>query len=201
MKKRIITALALVFLLLLTSCAQNDISENNNLALSADELFGKVCTASEALEAAKESDVVVAEDLACSSGRKLFESFVEKVNNKEEASVIIAQCYYLHRENTSAEYYEAEKDNYPMLFFTKIDYDGEVFRVSGRKCTEPSPEYREEFKYLRRFTSEESSFYDPLDRYVLTDDDTVTWDEIMNGMVSSQFGDAVKHYTLFTDKR
>ena len=36
------------------------------------------------------------------------------------------------------------------------------------------------------------------ERYVLTNDNTVTWEDIVNGMLSSQSGDAIDHYSVYT---
>ena len=36
------------------------------------------------------------------------------------------------------------------------------------------------------------------ERYVLTNENTVTWEDIVNGMLSSQSGDAIDHYSVYT---
>ena len=41
--------------------------------------------------------------------------------------------------------------------------------------------------------------YDSFLRYVLTNDESVTWEEIFSGMVSSQFGAYIDHYSVYTD--
>ena len=37
------------------------------------------------------------------------------------------------------------------------------------------------------------------DIYVLTNDNTVTWTDIVRGMLSSQSGDAIDHYVVYRE--
>ena len=154
------------------------------------QLFETVCSADEGLALARQCSAVVMEKLSCTSGREVWDGFVEAVRSGGAASVTLAQ-YWPEDGRTSG-----TDPEYPMLYLYRLDHDGESFRVTGRVSTEEDPEYSETFKYLLRF---ESGGEKTAERFVLTDDDTVTWEQIERDMLSSQFGDSIKHCTVFYD--
>jgi hypothetical protein len=45
------------------------------------------------------------------------------------------------------------------------------------------------------------AIYSSYVRYVLVNDDKVTWDDIIHGMLSSRFGDYIPHRSIYTDLR
>ena len=45
----------------------------------------------------------------------------------------------------------------------------------------------------------ETALFDSYVKYVLTNDSTVTWDQIERGIFSSQLGDGIDHYTVYND--
>ena len=53
-------------------------------------------------------------------------------------------------------------------------------------------------KYEGQAESPDAS-YNSYIRYVLTNDDKVTWQELMHGMLSSQLGDYIDHQSVCTD--
>ena len=162
-------------------------------------LFDRICTADGGLKASKNNSVVVFEDLKCTSGDKIWDEFYQTVSQGESASVLCAHYYTLDKGSVSKELYEAEKELYPMLFFYMLEYDGDIFTVTVRQSTENEPEYEESFKYLMHYTGDAPvlTSYSSYDDYVLVDDPTVTWEEIMSGIVSSQPGTGAKHYFVY----
>ena len=59
---------------------------------------------------------------------------------------------------------------------------------------------RKHFKYLLHFTGDAPSstaLFSSYDDYVLVDDPTATWEGIIAGLASSQFGAGYKHCTVY----
>lgn len=168
---------------------------------AGDRLFGTVCTADDGLEAAKNAGAVVVEDMKCTSGKENWNLFYSEVCDGVPSTVLCAEYYTLDKEHTGAELYEEIKDQYPMLFFVLLDYDGEKFTVTTRESREEEPESSEEYLCLNHYTGEmpSQSNYRKYDRYVLTDDPSVTWDEIMTEMLSSYSVSEIRHYEVYHD--
>lgn len=129
----------------------------------------------------------------------MWDAFCRAVDSGEAASVLCAHYYTLDREHVSEEYYEEEKEHYPQLFFCRVEYDGSSFTVTIRESTEKEPETHENYRYLRHFTGDApaQAAYSSYDYYVLTDDDTVTWEDIFYSMVSSQSDALIRHCTVY----
>ncbi|MCH5191198.1 MAG: hypothetical protein J1F23_03445 [Oscillospiraceae bacterium] len=187
MKKAVVMLLSFLIIGTCASCAK----ENT--------LFDRICTADEALKASKKDSIVVFEDLKCTSGDEIWNKFYETVSRGESASVFCAHYYTLNKDSVSKELYEVEKDLYPMLFFYTLEYDGDTFTVTVRQSTEKETEYEEQFKYLMHYTGDAPVLakYASYDDYVLVDDPTVTREEIMAGIVSSQPGVGAKHCFVY----
>lgn len=193
MKKAFIVLFSILILGTSVSCKSENLQDMS--------LFDTICTADEALEASKKSSVVVIEGMKCTAGDEIWDKFYQTVSRGKSASVLCAHYYVLDKERVTEELYEAEKDMYPMLFFDKLEYDGDMFTVTTRKSTEKEIDYEESFKYLMHYTGDApvQANFSSYDYYVLVDDQTVTWDEIVAGMISSssQFGTWVKHHSVY----
>lgn len=191
MKKAFIVLLVILILGTCVSCKTENAQDMS--------LFDTICTADEALEASKKGSVVVIEGMKCTAGDEIWDKFYQTVSHGKSASVLCAHYYVLDKERVSEELYEAEKDMYPMLFFDKLEYDGDVFTVTTRKCTEKKIDHEESFKYLMHYTGDApaQANFSSYDYYVLVDDQTVTWDEIMAGVLSSQAGAWIKHHSVY----
>ncbi len=168
-----------------------------------DNLFSKVCPADEALKAAKEKGIVVIEDaITCVSGKETMESFYATVSEGNAASILIAQYYGpLKKSQVSNELYEQEKDNYPVLYFYMVEFDGKQFTTKVRESTSEKIESEKTFTYLKHFTGNapETALIAKYEYYVLVDNEDVTWEDIEKGMFSSQLGDYIEHHTIFSD--
>lgn len=190
--KKIFTILFVILMLgLCVSCKKESVREVS--------LFDTVCTADEALRVSKNGSAVVFEGMKCTAGDDIWDEFYQKVSRGKPATVLCAHYYVLDKENVSNALYETEKHLYPKLFFYRVEYDGEVFTVTTRESTEKESDYQEDFKYLMHYTGDASAqaSFSSYECYVLVDDQTVTWDEIMAGMVSSQSDAGVKHCAVY----
>ena len=62
--------------------------------------------------------------------------------------------------------------------------------------------YERNYRYLMHYTGESptaNAAYDTYSRYVLVNDQKVTWEDIQRGMYSSKFGDYIAHDTVYVD--
>lgn len=153
----------------------------------------------EALQQVKDAGCVVMEDGDVSAGQEIWQAFVDATEEGRRASVKLAYYNTLNPERCSEEYYEAHKEDYPSLYVLDLIYDGSGYQV---KQQGGSADGERNFKYLMCYVGEPSSpsaLFDTYTRYVLTNDDTVTWEDIWHGMLSSQLGDAIEHFTVYTD--
>lgn len=166
------------------------------------ELFDKVCPAGEALELCKNDDVVVIEDMRCTSGREVWDAFYRTTQAGKKASVLCAHYYTIDKEHMSEELYEEEKDKYPALYFMLVKYDGKRYTVTTRDCSLETPEPSQSYKYLMHYTGSAPTpyaVYSTYDRYVLTDSSGYSWEDIERGMYSSRLGDYIRHCSVYTD--
>jgi hypothetical protein len=203
--RKAITILLMTFsIILLASCSENNggngMSNNSiNANQSIESLFQMVCSADDALELSKKTSTVVFERRGCTSGNEVWDAFYQAVSSESPASVLCAHYYVLDKEHMSEELYEEEKDQYPKLFFYLIEYDGKEYSVKTRESTVEAIDDQETFKDLLHFTGEApaTALYSTYDNYVLVDDSSATWEGIVAGMVSSQFGAGYKHCTEY----
>ena len=161
-----------------------------------DQVFGVVCSEDDALEWAKQGNAVTFENLKCTAGKNLWDSFYQSVCDGKPASILCANYY-----TQDQEFMNGEKDQYPRLFFRMVAYDGNVFTVKTRACTEETLEQDDAFDYLLHFTGEapRQAAYLAYDVYVLVDDPDATWDGIVWGLLSSQGGGGYRHCTVYYD--
>ncbi len=186
-------------LLLLASCGRK--ADLPAAEPQADSLLTAVCSADEALALARQTGAVVMEGLKCTSGRDAWDAFCAKADRGEPASVLCVRYYTLDPEGVSEELYEEEKDQYPKLFVQQLVFDGERYSVTSRASTEEEPESAETYPCLRHFTGKgpATALFTNYEYYVLTDEADVTWEEIERGMFSSQSGDWIRHFTVFSN--
>lgn len=53
--------------------------------------------------------------------------------------------------------------------------------------------------YIGEAPAAKKASYDTVARYVLTNDDKVSWEELQGGLYSSQLGDFIDHYTVYKE--
>ncbi len=152
------------------------------------------------LERAREDGCVVHEDGDIASGQEAWENFLTAASSGEAASVRLVNYYTLDDPSRyDPDYYESIKDDYPLLFVSDLSFDGKTYTVSG---LEDGERWTQTYSHLKRFEDQaetHSAVYDSYIRYVLVDDDTVTWRQLMHGALSSQFGDYIPFHSVYTD--
>ena len=162
---------------------------------SADEMLAMIKNGS------LQADFVVMEDSDITNGEETWDTFFEKTREGENAQIQIAHYYTLDREGVSEEYYEQEKDNYPVIYLSSLlHYEGRYYYlVRGYNTTEIENGDYCEWDYLLALYDEPSSAtarFSSCVHYVLVNDNTLTWDELEWGMLSSQLGDYIHHRSV-----
>ncbi|MDD6237157.1 MAG: hypothetical protein PUB00_07230 [Clostridiales bacterium] len=191
MTRVIAVAVMIACIMTSVSCAKK--------AESSASLFETVCSADEALALSKDSETVVFEGMKCTSGNHVWNDFYQTVSNRKPASVLCAHYYVLDEEHVGKDLYEAEKDQYPKLFYYLLEYDGNLFTVTTRESTKHEPDYQKTFSYLMHYTGKAPApaSFSSYDYYVLVDDNAVTWDDIERGMTGSDLGSVIKYCAVY----
>lgn len=151
------------------------------------------------LEDALEEDLVIIADGDVLNGQEKWTDFVEQTSKGKAASIKVVHYYTLgDKSHYDEAYYESIKDEYPQLYIMYLSYNGEQYTIAHY---EGEQLYVEKYRYLMRYEGEAipTATYTSYVRYVLIDDNTVTWDDIWRGMISSQLGDAIAHESVYTD--
>lgn len=183
---------ATLLVLFLSACNKaTSLYEFNDLKETADNY---------SLEDAKRDGYVIIEDLSVTYGEETWQNFVDSSAEKTPCNVRVVHYYTIgDASRYDPTYYKSIKDDYPKLYIFELDYKDEVFCVSHY---EEDKLYQSEYKYLMRYEGKadthQASFTSYL-RYVLVNDDKVTWNDIFGGMISSQHGDVIPHSQIYTD--
>ncbi len=149
----------------------------------------------------KTEGTVVTEDGTATYGQDTWAKFYEKTQKGKSASVTVAAWYTLDPEKCDETYYEAYREDYPALYVHNLSFDGEMFSLTWQ---EQSVQYGRHYRYLMRYDSSDPSVYSSRApqkriRYVLTNDNTVTWNNIIRGTASSKLGDYIDHFSIYTE--
>lgn len=183
---------ALACVLLLAGCGQK---ESEPLLPILEEL-----PVDYSLKQAREDGCVVHEDGDIASGQEAWEDFLKAVSAGEAASVRLANYYTLDDPSRyDPDYYKSIKDDYPLLYVSDLSFDGKTYTVSG---LEDGERWESTYSHLKKFEDKAetpSAAYDSYVRYVLVNDDTVTWDQLMRGALSSWFGDYISFHSVYTN--
>lgn len=152
------------------------------------------------LEQAKLDQCVVHENSDITSGQEVWDCFLEACVAKEACTVRLGTYYTLRDpSHYSKEHYEEIKDDYPVLYITDLNFDGESYTV---KFYDQGELIIRDYKYLLKYEGKANveATYTDYTYYVLVNDETVTWADIWNGMISSQLGAAIDHWVAYQDK-
>ena len=152
------------------------------------------------LEQAKKDGCITHEDGDITQGKERFEEFYDTTKSGKADKVRIAD-YYSPDDPSGydPESYEALKAGYPRLYVQDLSFDGEQYTI---RWYEDGEEIVRNYSCLMKYEGPAESpdaVYKSYTRYVLTNDDEVTWDELVQGMVSSQLGDYIEHMSVCTD--
>ena len=163
----------------------------------------------EDIEDAKAHGFVVMRGRESPYNRELMDEFMEKVEAHKSANVRIAKVHDAS-ENMAPDLEMATKQDYPSLFFSEISFDGIRFtvfpvnKIDGEYVLaerEGIDSAKRTWRYLKRMTDiprSENALYNSAERYVLVDDDTLTWDDLMSGVFSSRLGDYKPFEEIYT---
>lgn len=152
------------------------------------------------LEQAKADGCVVHENSDVTSGKEIFDIFYKTVSSGKKAKVRLAFYYTLDDpSHYDPDYYESIKDDYPALYIQDLSFDGEKYTL---RQYEDGKEIVESYDYLMKYNEPAMSPYavfDSTEEYILTNDNTVTYQNILKSMFSSQYGDHIEHHTVCCD--
>ncbi len=163
----------------------------------------------EDIEDAKAHGFVVMRGMESPYNSELMDEFLKKVEAHRSADVRIAKVHDASV-NMAPDLELATKQDYPSLFLSEISFDGIRFKVypinkiDGKYVLaerERIDSSRRTLKYLKRMTDiprSENALYNSAERYVLVDDDTLTWDDLMSGVFSSRLGDYKPFEEIYT---
>jgi len=189
------TLAVLILVLTSTSCARKKPStdiDDYRTDIPAEQLLRQV----------KKNDFVVHEDGDVACGQELWQSFYKKTRAGEPASVKLAEYHTLDDEHVSAEYYEAHKDEYPVIYLAELSFDGTKYTYRSINGQDGVTGYTRTYPYLVRYEDipkSETATFTVCDRYVLVHDDTVTYERLQYGLYSSQLGDYIDHLDVYRD--
>ena len=152
------------------------------------------------LEVAKRDGYVVIEDGSVTCGEDIWQNFVDLSAEKTPCRSRVVHYYTIGDPSRyDPTYYESIKDDYPKMYILELVYNGETFCVSHY---EEEKLYQSEYKYLMRYEGKaetRDATYTSYLKYVLVNNDEVTWNDIMHGMLSSKLGDSIPHRQIYID--
>lgn len=211
MRKHTSLFLSVLFLSAMTGCGQSDSPvPSASTAASMPQMTG--CGQSDrlvpleelpedySLEQAKEDGCITHEDGDVTQGKERFEEFYGTTNSGKADRVRIAD-YYSPDDPSGCdpESYDALKAGYPRLYVQDLSFDGEQYTI---RWYEDGEEIVRNYSCLMKYEGPADgpyATYKSYTRYVLTNDDEVTWQDLVRGMVSSQLGDYIEHMSVCTD--
>lgn len=197
--------------------ASTEISANASTESEAEESSEETylavpMTINDKLQKAIANGLVILENGNVTHGKDVWSAFYEKVSRGEAADVMIAWYYVPDPDSMSPELYEEEKDDYSSIFYSQLSYDGSMYTLrSARDTTNGYYIYEvadmsnpiTTWKYLKKYTGEpkmpNEAKYKTYEKYVLVDDDNVTWDEIEWGMYSDNPEDYISHEEVYCE--
>lgn len=174
-------------------CTTANLSEGQRFTVYAsfeiNEGSGRIKTLEElpevySAEQAMIDGCLVSRDGEATDNIEAFREFVERCNRGEAGFFRIVDWYY------------GENSHY---FASDINYDGRKYTISW---LEDGRRQSADYLYLKHFTGEkerDNIAYDAYEHYVLVNDNDVTWLDIWDGLISSQYGAAIDHMTIFSD--
>lgn len=152
------------------------------------------------LEDAKRDGYVVMEDGSVTFGKDIWQNFVDLSAEKKPCKIRVVHYHTIGDPSRyDPAYYESIKDDYPKMYILELAYNGKTFCVSHY---EEDKLYQSQYKFLMRYEGKAETpdaIYTSYVRYVLVNDDKVTWDDIFHGMVSSRLGDHIPHRQIYLD--
>ena len=172
MKKLLIMPLCL---LLLSSCGMSKKHATNYIP------YDKIPT-NYSLEDAKKDGLVVHKDYDITEGQAVWDEFIAETEKGNSCSIRLMFYYTPEGQGITPahEQYEEIKGDYSGFYIQDLSFDGNIYTLYR---VEEKQEYKREYEYLKGL--EDSAVI----RYVLVNDNNVTWEQIMRRMQSSDILD------------
>lgn len=152
------------------------------------------------LEDAAKDNCVIITDGDVADGEKEWKDFIKITSSGKAASVRLIHHYTLgDPAHYDPQLYEQIRNDYPKMYIIDLSYNGETYTV---RSYQDGQEVVKTYKYLMEYQGKaESKFasYSKYLRYVLVNDNTVTWQDITNAMLSSAMVQIPEHYTVYVD--
>ena len=134
-------------------------------------------------------------------GQDTWKQFYDQTQKGEAARVIVAHYGTLDPDRCDSVYYQIFNQDYPYLNVYMLTYNGEIFTLSYGDINDCQTRT---YEYLMKYDT--TDFYSmssklPEERYdyVLTHDNKVTWEQLFNGLVSSQMDAYIDHYSIYSE--
>jgi len=127
------------------------------------------------------------------------EQFLQATAAGKKAALRMGDYYTLDESRCTPEYYAAAKGDYPMFFLSDLSYDGGQYTVTSY---EDGKKREDAYAYLRRFEGPAESpnaSYQSYIRYIVTNHDTASWEEILFSSASSQLGAYIPYVSVYTE--
>lgn len=151
------------------------------------------------LEQAKADGCLITENGEVTSGQEAWDRFLQAAEAGKPTVVRTGDYYTLDASRCTPEYYAAAKDDYPLFFLADLSYDGEQYTVTSYQ---DGKKREESYAYLRRFEGPAESptaSYRSYVRYILTNNDTASWEEIFFSAASSRAGECIPYVSAYTE--
>ena len=127
---------------------------------------------------------LVTRDGEVSENLAVLKDFIETTSRGEPAFIRIVNWYYGEESHYTAE---------------DLTFDGSQYIL---EWIEDGRRQSRSYRYLKHFSGEkerENMAYDAYEHYVLVNDNSVSWQQIWESLISSQFGAAIDHWTICSD--
>ncbi len=141
-----------------------------------------------------QENAVVVRDGEILSGDAVWSQFCQLTQRGAEDELLLMKIFTLTGQRLTPELFEEEDPEYPQAYLYRIRFDGERYTVTVRKsdAKEPEEDGEQSFHFLYRLEGEEpKASHKRYVRYVLTDKENVSWEELAHGMFSSQHDDYI----------
>ena len=158
-----------------------------------EEIFNTVTPKEDARNSAKQGNVVLIEKMKCVAGQDIWDAFVKKTSEGEPCEVLLARYSDFTEQNAALEDREGVIDIY-MLYYL-VNFDGKEYNVKVRMSDTEKLDSEGTFKYMMHFSGDGkllNAIPSTYDRYVLTEKNDITWEDIEWSVLSSSIEPAKK---------
>jgi len=145
------------------------------------------------LEEVKTDNFVVYEDYNITVGQAIWDEFLEGVEKGNSCEIRLLFYNTMKGQGITPEHeqYEDIKDDYPLIYIQDLHFDGMNYTLYW---VDEEKEYSREYEFLKKH--EDSLAI----RYFLVHDNSVTWEQVIRSMFSSQSGDFIEWETVYQKK-